>query len=398
MRKFIASISLFIFLFVYATNIFLSIANGGAVAEGTSLATDTTLARIVNIFILILSIFSCVFIAWTGFLKKKYFYAFLFFCLPYFYTLIQCLFLNNFERTLIIMTYPFILYLALFINDKFGINYLLRLFLFNFLIILIISLIMVLFFPSYGVSIGTHEGAWQGMFLHKNAFGFFIFIFSSILLIYFKSFIQNKILLIFLLSLILVLSILVKSSTSILLISYLLVYVLFIGLKTNKIVNSFSSPFRFFCIFVFFLFIMIGSSSLFSYYLEKDAGFSNRDIIWLSGFNLFFASPIFGSGYSSSEIFSKTLFSAVYAEISSFHNSYIDILVYFGLVGIMIFFMIFFIILNDAKKNGFIYYGILFPFLLYMFFESLIFGQTISMLYLFLIHLYSKIHLNNKSL
>ena len=104
--------------------------------------------------------------------------------------------LNNFERTLIIMTYPFILYLALFINDKFGINYLLRLFLFNFLIILIISLIMVLFFPSYGVSIGTHEGAWQGMFLHKNAFGFFIFIFSSILLIYFKSFIQNKILLI----------------------------------------------------------------------------------------------------------------------------------------------------------------------------------------------------------
>ena len=50
-----------------------------------------------------------------------------------------------------------------------------------FLTMLVSSLILVLFVPSYGISVGSHEGRWQGLFNHKNALGSFsclAFIFS----------------------------------------------------------------------------------------------------------------------------------------------------------------------------------------------------------------------------
>lgn len=39
--------------------------------------------------------------------------------------------------------------------------------------ILILSLFLIAFVPAYGVSVGQHEGKWQGAFTHKNSLGVF---------------------------------------------------------------------------------------------------------------------------------------------------------------------------------------------------------------------------------
>ena len=41
------------------------------------------------------------------------------------------------------------------------------------LFVLVVSMIVALFFPSWGVMSGIHEGAWRGVFLHKNTLGNF---------------------------------------------------------------------------------------------------------------------------------------------------------------------------------------------------------------------------------
>lgn len=48
--------------------------------------------------------------------------------------------------------------------------------------LIIASLLAVFFVPAYGVSVGTHEGAWQGIFDHKNGLGSFCAIALSVYL------------------------------------------------------------------------------------------------------------------------------------------------------------------------------------------------------------------------
>lgn len=69
--------------------------------------------------------------------------------------------------------------LALFLTSMFGFyvasryrtRQQLRLFAVVLLIALALSVVFALVFPSLGVMSGIHQGAWRGVFLHKNAFG-----------------------------------------------------------------------------------------------------------------------------------------------------------------------------------------------------------------------------------
>jgi O-antigen ligase len=391
MRKYIASLGVFLFIISYSTSIFLMVANGGAVAEGTALANDTTLSRSVNIFIFIYFIFSTICISWTGFLQKKFFFPLIVFCFPYFYVLIQSLLIQSYDRILVILTYPFVFYISLYLYNKNGYNFLLKLFLFSLSVIYLISLLFIFFIPEYGIGIGTHQGAWQGAFIHKNSFGFFLFLYALILCVYYYNNKKNIIKLIVIIFTILITALMTKSSTSIMLLSYLFTFLVIFGMRSNRLLNSLTTPLAIFSSLILILILMIVFSNYLSLYLEKGAGFSSRDLIWLSGINIFLEYPVFGVGYGSTEILKNVLYKSIYAEISSFHNSYIDILIYFGLFGVFIFAYLYVLLVNKIRYNGFLGYGILLPFLIYIFFESLLFGQTISMLFLFVIFNFYKL-------
>lgn len=388
-RKYIGSFILFLFIVHYMTSFAMSYSLGGASASLNDSIGDTSLVRNLNILVLFSSILTSILIGWKGILLKKYFKIFLIFSILYIYTIIQSILNFSFGKISIILNYPLIIYIFLFLYDKFGSSYIVNLFLKIFSFILIFSLFLILFVPDYGISVGRHEGAWQGMFLHKNGFGFFLFLFNSIVLV--KYYLSNNGRFLILLPLIFIFIINSFSSTALLLtILQIFLFTLY-KFKLKKIFNTISKP-LFFIFFTAFNFLFIISMSmLISSFVGKE-GYSSRDLIWYAGFNLYKNNFLFGNGYNNDNLYLPVLESALGVSINSFHNGFLDILVFFGTVGFFIFFIQLYYILNIIRYNGFSYYVLMLPLLIYCFFESLLFGQNITYLFILFV-LFSSIRL-----
>ncbi|MBE9137703.1 O-antigen ligase family protein [Nodosilinea sp. LEGE 07088] len=60
---------------------------------------------------------------------------------------------------------------GLYLGSRYSIRQQLHLLACSFGLIVLISLAFVIALPSYGISSGLHEGAWRGVFIHKNGLG-----------------------------------------------------------------------------------------------------------------------------------------------------------------------------------------------------------------------------------
>lgn len=96
--------------------------------------------------------------------------------------------------------------------------------------------------------------------------------------------------------------------------------------------------------------------------LHKDMTLTGREYIFTQSISIFLEHPILGYGYESSII--EDMLSGVFMGFNSAHNSFLQILINTGLIGVTIFFIIVFFsmtILERKKdeKNASIYFGII---------------------------------------
>ncbi|MBL1376558.1 O-antigen ligase family protein [Zobellella iuensis] len=209
--------------------------------------------------------------------------------------------------------------------------------------------IYVFLFPNYGISVGRHEGSWQGIFPHKNMLGLFGVV--SFLLVSFK---PSKHVLIKFLKLLFISALVLfsRSYTSLgVLLAISIIWVLFVFVPYNfRVVVS-----HFVVISVFFLGFFSVFISVFNVNLEffgKDTTFSSRNLIWHYTINWIMDSPVYGYGlavfHSLSESDGEEIASFVGGIISSTHNGFLDAFYSLGVFG---FFLSIYMIFESYSRD-----------------------------------------------
>ncbi|MBD9632588.1 O-antigen ligase family protein [Pseudomonas sp. PDM19] len=224
------------------------------------------------------------------------------------------------------------------------------------LLMQILSLVLALSLPSYGVSVGVHEGEWQGIFTHKNILGSFSALSIAIFIGGMQFNLQYRSSAGILISLILIINSGSTTSltTSILIISiYTLLKLkplLAISIRNKNLLITLlllSNPI---CVA-----ISVFSPSLIL--LSKDSSFSGRDAIWMATLNEISKSPILGHGLSQ---FSYFFFGSSVTELrrlgdfaTSSHNGFIDLLFSLGIIGTSLFILSIFRTFNNSPPTYF---------------------------------------------
>lgn len=199
------------------------------------------------------------------------------------------------------------------------------------------SFFYVVFLPDYGISVGEHDGKWQGVFNHKNALGNFS-AYSLILVVWARYNFQYPAYwaLAFML-----LALLLFSQ------SYTSYFVAASGLGVYLI--SSTQPFsnrRGLIFHYVFILISIGALVTAAFGIEievagKTAGFSGRNELWLNIFLNWYQGPFLGRGFSqlySDVSANSSLFSIGDGfVVGSAHNGFLELLYGLGLVGLAAF-------------------------------------------------------------
>lgn len=208
----------------------------------------------------------------------------------------------------------------------------------------IFNILYVFIFPEYAIMSGKHEGAWRGMFEHKNPSGsiFGLGIFLSLLHMDIMNIRKGIPYILGGLSCMAFMA-MSKSSTAVIStfvmgVTCCLVYFL-LRLRTGKdrvlIVLSSAT-------FLVIVYVFMGddlSKAVFAA-LGKDQTLTGRTEIWAAVFDLVGNRPLFGYGPGMTERpdFMQQLQGAVGWELKSMHNSYLDVLIGYGyVVAVMIF-------------------------------------------------------------
>ena len=206
-----------------------------------------------------------------------------------------------------------------------------------FLIMQISSLIFALLIPSYGISVGSHEGQWQGIFTHKNGLGnfsAFAFVFAiarvnrknfylcgstaalSILLCYFSG-----------------------STTS--LIAIIMTVIVWFFLKSKKIrllITNSGWLFPTLLLTISFLTVIVSVTGYSFSIGEKDTSFSERNLIWFCAFPEIINGGMLGHGLTQFErnVFNSdsSFFACAKVDASNLHNGFLDVAYSLGWVGL----------------------------------------------------------------
>jgi hypothetical protein len=207
------------------------------------------------------------------------------------------------------------------------------------LAIAVSSIVVSVFVPTYGISIGQHSGAWQGVFNHKNSLGIFcIFSFSaaaaSLVVGNFRA--ASCVLL----ACSAFLAVMSNSATS-----QAIILLLSVGMALIKINVKLASKvqlifvtscliFGLFFIFIFDQFLKINLTN-------RDGTFSKRDQIWYFVQHEILQLPYFGHGLQ--QFSANTLNDDFYSRLTvgfsvlSTHNGFFDILYSLGMFGYIAF-------------------------------------------------------------
>jgi exopolysaccharide production protein ExoQ len=222
-----------------------------------------------------------------------------------------------------------------------------------FIVVLLTSIFCSLFTPSYGVSIGVHEGAWQGIFTHKNGLGNFSVLAACIFMSTIGRGMGWKPLIGLGLSIFLIL----MSNSTTALVCLILVLCVFLLLKSKKIltgVYQFRHPIYVGVILLSAAPFLVNFFSSGLNLFGKDTTFTGRVFIWGFILSMFYARPVFGYGLNQFEAFFKgansTFVSNVGFQVGSTHNGFLDLAFSLGMVGVFLAFA--FIIKLIPRKNN----------------------------------------------
>jgi O-antigen ligase len=206
------------------------------------------------------------------------------------------------------------------------------------LVILAASYLMIFFMPSYGIAIGRHEGAWQGIFSHKNNLGVTCDLALAFILGIKRKNIASFCIKFLMIWILLVMS---KSYTSILtaliMISFYLVFFKFSDVKLSNRIVLFS-------LVIVFLTgmsaIFISQSGWSINIFGKSTDFSSRNLIWDFLIGMVSDKPFQGYGLATFQEFSKDNSNLVMDNIggvvNNTHNGFIDALFSLGIIGFIL--------------------------------------------------------------
>lgn len=377
---------LMIFSLLSLTPITQLIAAGGAVQEATGDIYVDPWATASNYLVFILGL-SLLLLLWKkSSLSKIIKYKIWLFFIAFLYViLISILFSLNINFSLAINN---IIYIILFflIFDMYGYGFLIKNILKCFSLILLLSFIFIFAIPSYGVSIGTHDGSWQGVFTHKNQFGIFLSCFLMFLILArYNFFIKKSLFLVYIL--LIFIALFFSQSSTALVVSVISISLYFLGRFKYILYKGFfgNSVIKLVSIYLIYYSIMNGAQLYADLLGKQTVGYSNRDIIWGLGLVVFLNHIWFGSiideGFNILDYFSKYMG----AMIGSFHNTYIESFATYGVIGGSLFMLpIIYLIFKIDKNNFILFYSILIPLLIYMFMESLLTVKS-SVIFLLLV-------------
>ena len=378
-----------IFILFSTTGLTLLLSNGGSFSEGSIIQENKYNTYFNYLFFILGSLtifYFCIKSNFKLFLSNNilvFIFGFIFIFLHY-------LLFNSDLNLSLVLNYILFISLIYIFYFRYGFLKLFRLFYFSLYYILLISLFFIIFLPSYGVSEGLHDGSWQGIYTHKNQFGIFLFIFLTLTLFNVKLKAYNgffnylNILIIFF-------CIYMTGSSTSLVVSILSLFLFFMDLVLPGIMKKISTYFIFKIFIVITMIVLVINSSYFmtTIFGKAEGGYSNRDLLWLSGLNAFKNNNIFFGITSNNIHISDYIFQNVGFEVQNFHNSYIEVLVYYGILGFIFIFMPLILVLKKSKnKDFFITYSILFPLMIYMFMESFYLGKSLVIFYLLLMYFY----------
>lgn len=226
---------------------------------------------------------------------------------------------------------------------RYGSDFVLRVFGFSFFFISILSYGYSILVPSYGISVGLHEGLWQGAFNHKNHLGNNMALAVSVMLILASR--SSGKFWFYSASLPLMLTILSGSTTSI--ICSLISFGFYFFLKHSPFFRSFlckKTVIRGCLAYVLALTLFV---FLFSFYASsvdlfgKDATYSGRDKIWMYFAVASMNNPALGVGLGQISLADEFQISDLVDEIgfaaASTHNGFIDLIYSLGFVGAALF-------------------------------------------------------------
>jgi O-antigen ligase len=208
-----------------------------------------------------------------------------------------------------------------------------------FIVAMLASIVFSIFIPSYGVSVGGHEGDWQGIFTHKNGLGNFSLLAACI----FTSNIGRKMGWKPLIGLALSVFLILMSKSTTALVCLILVLCVFTMLKSRKIsatVYHFRYPIYAGVIFLSATPFLISVFSPGLLLFGKDTTFSGRVFIWQFILFMFSLRPFFGYGLNQFEVILKgansTFSSNIGFQVGSTHNGFLDIAFSLGIVGLFL--------------------------------------------------------------
>jgi exopolysaccharide production protein ExoQ len=208
-----------------------------------------------------------------------------------------------------------------------------RIFAFTGLMIAIASLIMVSFFPAYGIQQANEElqgdlaGAWRGVFVHKNVLGqmmaayFVIFLFSG------RELLGSRMMqtLALMLSLLLVLASRSASALALLALCTSSYFVLFLLRGMAQFLVLILSPIA--------ILVAANMRDAILSSLNRGPDLSGRTEIWAAAYHMILERPFFGYGYGSASMGGLTAYIITRFKAQNSHSGYIDLALSSGIVG-----------------------------------------------------------------
>lgn len=220
-------------------------------------------------------------------------------------------------------------------------------------ILIWISLINIVFFPAYGISIGeNHAGKWQGAFAHKNSLGIFCVTFIWLGL----NFNHNKWCLYRFTSMLLASILIFGSQSYTSIIGLIALPILWLTTKSSSLLNIL---YKFRLIFLIFILcfmlslIWLSLSNNGISVIDKDDSFSGRNFIWAWVANRISENPLFGYGFGSirSLTFENpfSFYHSVGFLVGTAHNGFFELIHDGGFFAIIVFIAY---ILNSLKNTN----------------------------------------------
>jgi len=205
--------------------------------------------------------------------------------------------------------------------------------------LLVGSLITIFFIPSYGVSVGTHEGSWQGLFNHKNNLGTYSAVALAVLLGWRRCGGPALIYAPAALSFFLVLgsgSLTSTGAACVIVLLHLLTSLRLFRITTHKAWLVISALAVAAPLIITLIPMLTGGLEI----EGKGTSFSGRGYIWSYLVSEFIKSPIIGHGFNSykNSVFSGQHEGAIYSSIGflpvSAHNGFLEAAHSMGIIGL----------------------------------------------------------------